>query len=58
MPCRLAEADDEENYLKPEWEINPHDIYFCSNGNGKLVRLGKGAFGVVSRLSSQKPDLA
>ena len=45
---RLDEEDEEDVYLQPEWEINPHDIFFCSRANGKLCRLGKGAFGTVS----------
>lgn len=35
--------------LEQAWQINPHDIFFCSRRNGKLCKLGKGAFGTVRR---------
>lgn len=35
----------------PSWLINPYDISFCSMPNGKLCRLGCGAFGTVSSLA-------
>lgn len=37
----------EEAVLDQAWQINPHDIFFCSRSNGKLCKLGKGAFGTV-----------
>lgn len=44
--CRLDE-DEAEAVLRPEWQINPLDIYFCSKKNNKLLKLGKGGFGTV-----------
>jgi hypothetical protein len=40
--------------LDQAWQINPHDIFFCSRSNGKLCKLGKGAFGTVSYTKSKR----
>ena len=46
--CRSDDEDESEApVLEQAWQINPHDIFFCSKSNGKLCRLGKGAFGTV-----------
>ena len=49
--------DVEEAVLDPAWQINPHDIFFCSRSNGKLCKLGKGAFGTVRGLISSIPSV-
>jgi len=45
--CR-PEDEVQEAVLEQSWQINLHDIFFCSRSNGKLCKLGKGAFGTVS----------
>ena len=40
--------EEGEEVLKPEWQIDPLDIFFCSKKNNKLLKLGKGGFGTVS----------
>ena len=47
--CRSDDEDESEApVLEQAWQINPHDIFFCSKSDGKLCKLGKGAFGTVS----------
>ena len=53
LACNSLDREEDDVFLQPEWEIDPHDIYFCSRSNGKLCRLGKGAFGTVRPLSSK-----
>ena len=43
LPSALDEA-----WLQACWQIDPQDIFFATRPNGKLCRLGKGAFGTVS----------
>ncbi|KAK9809320.1 hypothetical protein WJX73_004419 [Symbiochloris irregularis] len=47
LPHREVPSDLDSKM--PSWLINPYDISFCSMPNGKLCRLGCGAFGTVYR---------